>query len=173
MHQNTHREGTQCHEIEIAKLFYHRVGCVCVCLVKTRLVHLVPSKRLLSQFHHIFKHKHIGQYPKQFNSAKNDSIHSMLFVQFPWPLLAIIEILTKDLHLFSPHNMFRRLAPCSRGGFEMNGKLCNRHQTLYLPPERKSGDKYLQKHNALKNFIPSGVSLPRGSPAIFLPLLSV
>ena len=78
-------------------------------------------------------------------------VNSMLFVQFPWPLLAIIEILTKDLHLFSPHNMFRRLAPCSRGGFEMNGKLCNRHQTLYLPPERKSGGKYLQKHNALKN----------------------
>ena len=38
----------------------------------------------------------------------------MLFVQFPWPLLAIIEILTKDLHLFSPYNMFRRLAPCSK-----------------------------------------------------------
>ena len=99
------------------------------------------------------------------------NVDSMLFVQFPWPLLAIIEILTKDLHLFSPHNMFRRLAPCSRGGFEMNGKLCNRHQTLYLPPERKSGGKYLQKHNALKNFIPSGVSPTRGSPAISLPLL--
>ena len=39
---------------------------------------------------------------------------SMLFVQFPWPLLVIIEILTKDLHLFSPYNMFRRLAPCSK-----------------------------------------------------------
>ena len=46
--------------------------------------------------------------------------NSMLFVQFLCPLLAIIEIFTKDLHLFSLHNMFRRMAPCSRGGFYWN-----------------------------------------------------
>ena len=44
----------------------------------------------------------------------------MLFIQFLWPLLAIIEILTKDFHLFSLHDMFRLLAPCSRGGFYKN-----------------------------------------------------
>ena len=47
-------------------------------------------------------------------------LNSMLFVHFPWPLLAIIEILTKDLHLYSLHDMFRLLAPCSRGGFYKN-----------------------------------------------------
>ena len=96
----------------------------------------------------------------------------MLFVQFPWPLLAIIEILTKDLHLFSPHNMFRRLAPCSRGGFETNGKLCNIQQTIYLPPGKWKLGQIFTKTQCLKNFIPSGVSPPRGSPAISLPLLS-
>ena len=46
------------------------------------------------------------------------------------------------------------------------------YNRLYIcPQESKSGGKYLQKHNALKNFIPSGVSPPRGSPAISLPLL--
>ena len=84
----------------------------------------------------------------------------MLFVQFPWPLLAIIEILTKDLHLFSLHNMFRRLAPFSRGVFYRNGKVA----TLYpRPRESESGGKDLQKPKCLKkNFNPSGVSpLPK------------
>ena len=38
---------------------------------------------------------------------------------------------------FSLHDMFRRLAPCSRGGFYKNDKLSNIQQTKYLCPQEK------------------------------------
>ena len=41
-----------------------------------------------------------------------------VFLQVLWPLLGKIAILQKILHLFFSHNMFRRIASCSRGGFE-------------------------------------------------------
>ena len=44
-------------------------------------------------------------------------IGSSVFFQFLWPLLGKIAIWQKILHLF-PHNMFRGLASCSRGGFD-------------------------------------------------------
>ena len=100
--------------------------------------------------------------------------NSVLCVQFLWPLLAIIEILTKDLHLFSLHDMFRRLAPCSRGGFYKNDKLSNKQQTRYLGPQEKWewGQRFTIKSQCLKNLDPSGVFPPWGSPAVSLPLFS-
>ena len=42
-----------------------------------------------------------------------------------------------DLHFLSLRDMFRRLAPCSRGGFYKNDKLSNIQQTKYLCPQEK------------------------------------
>ena len=59
----------------------------------------------------------------------------------------MVDNLTKDFHLFISDNMFQRLAPCSRGGFETSGNLAT-YKGLYIcPQERESGGKCLQKHN--------------------------
>ena len=50
--------------------------------------------------------------------------------------------------------MFRRLAPCSRGGFETNGKLCNRQQTLYLPPGKWKWRQIFTKTQCFKKLYP-------------------
>ena len=71
----------------------------------------------------------------------------------------MVDNLTKDFHLFISDNMFQRLAPCSRGGFETNGNLAT-YKGLYIcPQERESGGKYLQKHNVKKTLSPAGFLL--------------
>ena len=100
-------------------------------------------------------------------------VNSRLFVQFLWPLPAIIKIFTKDLHFISLHDMFRRLAPCSRGGFYKNDNFPTFNRpSISAPMKSESGDKDLQKSQCLKNLDPSGVFPPWGSPAVSLPLLS-
>ena len=74
------------------------------------------------------------------------------------------------LHLF-PHNMFRRLASCSRGGFDKTDKTSQQTKVveIFWPQKVKVESKDLWIW--FKKLNPTGVSPPWGSPAISLPLL--
>ena len=106
-----------------------------------------------------------------WRGASTRSGPNSLFVRFPWRLLRMMNNLTKDSHLFYPHNMLRRLALCSHSGFEMKGQLCNIQKNYVFAKEWK-WVQIVTKTQCLKKTLPSGVSPPWDSPAISLPLLS-
>ena len=69
-------------------------------------------------------------------------LNSSVFFQFLWPLLGKIAIWQNILHLF-PHNMFRGLASCSRGGFEMTDNTFQQTKDVevFCPQKVKVGTK--------------------------------
>ena len=78
----------------------------------------------------------------------------------------------KRFTFISLHDMFRRLAPCSRGGFYKNGKLSNVQQTYLCPQEKwKWGQRFTKIPMFKKNLGPNlHAPLSRAPPCWVLTL---